>query len=70
MIIQYIGKQKALQITSEYDREVLFLLLLCAYEILNPINANERSSCSYTSHSSQSTSLYDVMESDMMIWHY
>jgi hypothetical protein len=70
MIIQYVGKQRAFQITNEYDREVLFPLLFCAYKILNPTNANERSSCSYTSHSFQSTSLYDVIESDMMIWHY
>jgi len=35
-----------------------------AYKILNPINANEKGPCNFTSHSSQSTSLYDVMKND------
>jgi hypothetical protein len=35
-----------------------------AYKILNPINANEKSPCNFASHSSQSTSLYDVMKND------
>jgi hypothetical protein len=33
---------KGFQIINEYDGEVSFMLLLCAYKILNPINANER----------------------------
>jgi hypothetical protein len=35
-----------------------------AYKILNPINANEKGPCNFASHSSQSTSLYDVMKND------
>jgi hypothetical protein len=50
-------------IVGEYDRKVLFPLL-CAYKILNLINANERGLGSLTSHNFQITSLYDVMEND------
>jgi len=53
----------ALHIVGEYDRKVLFPLL-CAYNILNLINANERGIGNFTSHNSQITSLYDVMEND------
>ncbi len=42
----------------------MFSFLFCAYKILNPTNANDRNTSSYVVHSSQSTSLYDVMESD------
>jgi hypothetical protein len=52
-----------LHIVGEYDRKVLFSLL-CAYKILNPIHANERGLSNFTSHNSQITSLYDVMEND------
>jgi hypothetical protein len=64
MVILYVGKQRVFQIAKEYDGEVLFSFLLCAYKILNPTNANDRNTSSYVVHSSQSTSLYDVMESD------
>jgi len=53
----------AFHIVGEYDRKVLFPLL-CVYKILNLINANERGLGSFTSHNSQITSLYDVMEND------
>jgi hypothetical protein len=53
----------ALHIIGEYDRNVLFPLLY-AYKILNLINANEKNLGSFTSHNSQITSLYDVMEND------
>jgi len=55
----------AFHIVGEYDRKVLFPLL-CMYKILNLIHANERSLGSFTSHNSEITSLYDVMENDMI----
>jgi len=42
LVIQYVGKEKAFQIASEYDRAILFLLLVCAYKFLNPTNVNEK----------------------------
>ncbi len=63
LVIWYVGKQMALHIVGEYDRKVLFPFF-CAYKILNLINENERGLGSFTSHNSQITSLYDVMEND------
>ncbi len=63
LVVWYVGKQMALHIVGEYDIKVLFPFL-CAYKILNLINANERSLDSFTSHNSQITSLYDVMKND------
>jgi len=53
----------AFHIVGEYDKKVLFPLLW-AYKILNLSNANEIGLGSFTSHNSQITSLYDVMEND------
>ncbi len=64
LVIDYVGKQRAFHIASDYDREVLFTLRLYAYKILNLTNANERSPCNIASLSSQSTSSYNVMEND------
>jgi len=49
LVIDYVGKQKAFHIVGDYDREVLFTLLLYAYKILNLINANERSPGNFAS---------------------
>jgi hypothetical protein len=37
-----------------------------AYKILNLIDANEKKPCNFASHSSQSTSLHDVMKNEMI----
>jgi hypothetical protein len=59
LVIQYVGKDKALQVASDYDTQVLFLFLVCAYKVLNPTNASERNASG-----SQCSSLYDVMDMD------
>jgi hypothetical protein len=61
--IQYVGKERALQIVGEYDKPILFLLFVCAYKFLNSTNVNEKVS-NFASESSQSTSLYVFMEID------
>ncbi len=63
MVIQNVGKERALQIASEYDKAILFLLLVCAYKFLNPINLSERV-LNFALKSSQSTSFYDLIEID------
>jgi hypothetical protein len=40
--MQYIGKEKILQITSDYNRQVLFPQLLCTYKFLNLANVSEK----------------------------
>ncbi len=69
LVIQYVDKERALHIVNEYDRQVLFPLLVWAYKFLNPTHASERTP-SFTFQSSQSTSLHDLMESngDMVLW--
>jgi hypothetical protein len=63
LVIQYVGKERVLQILGEYDRAILFLLLVCAYKFLNPTNVTERV-LNFALESSQSTSLYDFMETN------
>jgi hypothetical protein len=63
LVIQNVGKEKAFQIASEYDRAILFPLLVCAYKFLNPTNVSERIP-NFALESSQSTSFYDLMEID------
>jgi len=57
LVIRYVGKQRVFHVIDKYDKEVLFLLFLCAYKILNLNNANEKGPCSSTSQIFQSTSL-------------
>ncbi len=63
LVIQNVGKERALQIANEYDRAILFPLFVCAYKFLKPTNVSERVS-NFASESSQSTSFYDFMEID------
>ncbi len=42
LVIQYVNKEKALHIVDEYDRQLLFPLLVWAYKFLNPTHASER----------------------------
>ncbi len=64
MIIDYVGKEHALQIVGKYDKEVLFPLLVCAYKVLNPNDTCERTLGGSTSQNSQTISLYDCMDTD------
>jgi hypothetical protein len=64
LVINYNGKEWALRIVGKYDKEVLFLLLICAYNILNPSDTCERALGSSTSQNSQTISLYDCMDMD------
>ncbi len=63
LLMQYIGKEKILQITSDYNRQVLFPQLLCTYKFLNLANVSEKTA-SFALKFFQSSSLYDVMEID------
>ncbi len=64
LVVQYVGKEKAFQIASEYDKAILFPLLVCAYKFLNPTNVSEWIP-NFASKSSQFINLiYDLMETD------
>jgi hypothetical protein len=64
LVIQYVGKERTLQVASDYDTQVLFSFLVCAYKVLNPTNASEKNAGGSTSQSSQCSSLYDVMDTN------
>jgi hypothetical protein len=64
LIIQYVGKEKALQVASDYNTQVLSPLLVCAYKVLNPTNVSERNVGGSTSQSSQCFALYDVLDTN------
>jgi hypothetical protein len=64
LVINYVGKKQALKIEGEYDKQVLFLLLVCAYMVLNLNDACERAPNSFTSQNSQTTNLYDCKDMD------
>jgi len=64
LVIDYVGKEQALQTKGEYEKQVLFPLLVCAYMVLNPSDTCERTFGSFTSQNSQTTSLYDCMDTD------
>jgi hypothetical protein len=64
LVIDYVCKEGALWITGEYDKQVLFLLLVCAYKVLIPNDACEKVPSNSTSQNSQTTSLYDYMDMD------
>jgi hypothetical protein len=42
LVIDYACKEQTLQIIGEYDKQVLFLLLICKYKVLNPSDSCER----------------------------
>jgi hypothetical protein len=64
LVIQYVGKEKTFQVTSDYGIQVLFPFLVCAYKVLNPTKANERNTGGFASQSSQCSFLHDVMDTD------
>ncbi len=59
LVIDNISKEWAFRIVGKYDREVLFLLLVYAYKVLNPSDACEKTSSNSTSHNSQTIYLYN-----------
>jgi hypothetical protein len=42
LVIDFVDKEQTLQITGTYDKQVLFLLLVCAYKVLNLSDTCER----------------------------
>ncbi len=44
LVIQYADKERALHIVNEYDRQILFPLLVWAYKFLNPTHVSEKNS--------------------------
>ncbi len=63
LVIQFVGKERAFQITDEYDHHVLFPFLDSTYTFLNPCDANV-GALNCASHNTKSTSLYDFIESN------
>jgi hypothetical protein len=61
VVIQFVGKNKVLQIVDEYDKLVLFPLLVSAYKFFNLVDASERVH-GVASGSSQFINLYDLMD--------
>jgi hypothetical protein len=59
--IQFVGKERTLQIAAEYDHQVLLPFLIFAYNFLNPSDAGI-GSFSFISCSIEPRSLYDLME--------
>ncbi len=67
LVIQLVGKERALQIASEDDHHVLLPLLVSTYNFL-PSDVNVGTSSS-TSYNVKPTSLYDLMETNDK-WHH
>jgi hypothetical protein len=61
LVLQFVGKEKALQIASEYDHQVFLSPLISTYTFLNPNYAGVGTS-SFTSCNVDPKSLYDLME--------
>jgi len=68
LVIQYVGKEKNTLIVNEYDRYVLFPLLVHVYRFLNLSTTNEIVVASIATNSEMNNfgvrSLYDLMEID------
>ncbi len=60
----YVGKEKACQISSAYDKHVMFLLFICAFMFLNLSDASEKTLNKFAFLNFQLNFLYDLMESD------
>jgi len=52
LVIQYVGKERTFEVVGDYDIQILFPLLVCAYKVLNPTNTSERNMGGSTSQSS------------------
>jgi hypothetical protein len=70
LVIQYVGKEKATLIASEYDMYVLFPLLVHVYKFFNPFITSEivvvaaSILVDYEVYNFRDGSLYDLMEID------
>jgi hypothetical protein len=63
LVIQYVGRNKTMQIGGEYDSYVLFPFLVHAYKNFNP-NVTTKVFAPFVVNSEENTSLYDFMEID------
>jgi len=54
LVINYVGKERALGITGEYDTVVLFSLLISTYKVLNPNDVGDKGHNTSTSQGAQS----------------
>ncbi len=61
LVIQFVGKERTLQIASECDHQFLLPLLIYAYNFFNPSDTGFGAS-SFTSYSVEFTNLCDLME--------
>jgi hypothetical protein len=61
LVINYVGKERALGIAGEYDMVVLFSLLVSTYKALNPNDVGDKGHNTSTSQGAQSTRLYDSL---------
>jgi hypothetical protein len=64
LVIQYVGKERVLHITSEYDRQVLLPFLVRAHHFLNPNYVGVGTPNCFASQNIRNTSLYDTMETN------
>jgi hypothetical protein len=58
-----LARKRFFKFAGEYNKAILFPLLVCAYKFLNPTNVSERVP-NFALESYQFTSLYDLMEID------
>jgi hypothetical protein len=63
LVIQFVGKERPLQTTCEYDYQTLFPLLVVAYNFINPNDVGARVP-SFAFQSTKTTSLYDNIDID------
>ncbi len=61
LAINYVDKERAFGIASEYDMVVLFLLFMSTYKILNMNDVGDKGHNTSTSQGTQSISLYDSL---------
>jgi hypothetical protein len=46
-VIDYLGKECAIQIAKKYDKQVFFMLLVCAFKVLNLSDTCEKTPGSF-----------------------
>jgi len=63
LAIQFLDKERSLQIATRYNHQVLLPLFISAYTFLNPSDVGVGVS-SFTSYSAKPTSLHDLMETN------
>jgi hypothetical protein len=63
LVIQYVGKERTLHIVGEYDCQLLFSFIICAYKYLNTNDVSVQTS-RFASQSIEPTSLYDLIKTN------